>query len=62
MPLYEYRCEECGAQFEKLVGASNRDDVECAECGAERTQRQVSTFAARSTGASVASSAPTRFT
>ena len=62
MPLYEYRCEECGVQFEKLVGASSRDDVECTECGAEKTERQVSTFAARSTGGAASAPATPRFT
>lgn len=45
MPIYEYRCENCGALFEKLVSYSKRDEVKCDQCGAEQTTRQVSTFA-----------------
>lgn len=47
MPLYEYRCPACRARFEVLqrVGAS-AEAVRCPECGAERVERQLSTFAA----------------
>jgi len=45
MPLYEYRCESCGASFEKLVMNSKRDEIACSKCGSTRTKRQVSTFA-----------------
>ncbi|HUX06534.1 MAG TPA: zinc ribbon domain-containing protein [Acidobacteriota bacterium] len=45
MPLYEYRCESCGAAFEKLVMTSKRDEVTCNKCGSKQTRRQLSTFA-----------------
>ncbi len=47
MPLYEYRCEGCGHQFEILQrlgeGAS---DLPCPECTELRLSKQHSTFAA----------------
>ena len=51
MPLYEYRCEECGHRFEVLqrMGEGN-EALTCPRCGAARPEKQLSTFAASSTG------------
>lgn len=47
MPIYEYRCEECGERFEKLVRRAESDEpVRCPRCGAVETRRQFSSFAA----------------
>ena len=35
MPLYEYRCADCGHQFEALVPAGRADDEHCPDCGTE---------------------------
>lgn len=49
MPIYEYVCAECGASFETLKFPSEiGEDTPCPECGAERTERIVSTFASSS--------------
>jgi putative FmdB family regulatory protein len=46
MPLYEYRCPECGVSFEKLRRMSEADQpAECPNCGANQGQLQLSTFA-----------------
>jgi len=52
MPLYEYRCQECGHEFEELVPFSAADDVACEKCGSKRTERLVSGFACASGGGS----------
>lgn len=59
MPLFEYACPECGATFETLKFANElSEDTPCPECGAERTERLVSTFASPSgSGGRVSSSA-----
>ncbi|MCW5979985.1 MAG: zinc ribbon domain-containing protein [Bryobacteraceae bacterium] len=46
MPIYEYKCEHCGAGFEKLMRSSEAAAPACPECGHERAQKQLSTFAA----------------
>ena len=52
MPIYEYQCNDCGSQFEKLVArASQRQDVVCPTCGERHLTLQYSTFAARTNGA-----------
>ena len=35
MPLYEYRCADCGHQFEALVPAGRADAEHCPDCGSE---------------------------
>jgi len=51
MPIYEYRCEECEAPFEKLVKAFH-EPVACPDCGSATVERLLSTFAMASTGSS----------
>jgi putative FmdB family regulatory protein len=43
MPIYEYLCRACGAEFEELVLAG--ESVACPRCRAERAEKQLSTFA-----------------
>ena len=33
MPLYEYRCTQCGHRFEKIQSFSAEAEVECPKCG-----------------------------
>lgn len=35
MPLYEYRCKQCGHQFEKIQSFSAPELKECPECNGE---------------------------
>ncbi|MDX2150042.1 MAG: zinc ribbon domain-containing protein [Bryobacteraceae bacterium] len=45
MPMYEYRCGECGHPFETLRRFSESDtEVQCPKCGARRAERQLSCF------------------
>jgi len=46
MPLYEFRCEECGTFFEKLVSHID-SPVTCIQCQSKRVKKQFSVFAAR---------------
>jgi putative FmdB family regulatory protein len=39
MPTYEYRCPECGSQFEKIQRMSDEPGAECPECGAAAERR-----------------------
>lgn len=43
MPLYEYRCQACGHDFETLRGLHDKDeDVECPKCGAKKAEKLLS--------------------
>jgi len=59
MPIYEYRCEDCGTKFEKLVRRqSESNGVECPSCGQKHLKQELSTFAAHSGGSSRAGDMP----
>ncbi len=46
MPMYEYRCVDCGRVFEMLRSFSNADrDLKCPVCDSEDIQRLLSSFA-----------------
>ncbi|MDX2178283.1 MAG: zinc ribbon domain-containing protein [Bryobacteraceae bacterium] len=49
MPIFEYACESCGNQFEKLVRRAD-DAVECPSCQSDKLAQRYSTFAARANG------------
>jgi putative FmdB family regulatory protein len=48
MPIFEYKCDSCGTQFEKLVRRSDApESIACPDCGEHHLSQQYSTFAAR---------------
>ena len=52
MPIYEYRCSECGEKFEKLVRFSaSTSEVECPKCGGRKVDKLISAFSARTSSA-----------
>ncbi|MEA4863426.1 MAG: zinc ribbon domain-containing protein [Victivallaceae bacterium] len=44
MPIFDYKCRDCGAEFEQIVRSGN-DTVECPGCGGSAVDRQFSGFA-----------------
>ncbi len=60
MPLYEYRCERCGATFEKLVPLAERDAGQrCPKCSSNRVKRLISTFSVGGRESASESTCPT---
>ena len=45
MPLYEYHCLDCDAEFEAIVSFRDADNVACERCGSARVERVASAFA-----------------
>ena len=41
MPIYAYRCEQCGHELELLQKISDAPPVECPECGAMSLRKQL---------------------
>jgi putative FmdB family regulatory protein len=59
MPLYEYRCRNCGKRFEVLQRVSaTAEGVICPECGAGEVEKQFSTFASSVSGSPAPCGAP----
>jgi putative FmdB family regulatory protein len=50
MPIYEYRCEECGKRSTSLLPSYSSPDPPCPHCGKPALRRLVSTFATVSSG------------
>ncbi len=55
MPIFEYKCEDCGTSFEKLIRRTG-EEVACPKCGESHLKQQLSTFSAHA--ASPAAKAP----
>ena len=45
MPIYEYRCDECGKRSSALLASWSAPDPACPHCGRAALRRQVSSFA-----------------
>ena len=50
MPLFEYACRECSAEFELLVGVG--DKPSCPQCGTKKLEKLMSAAAGRATAGS----------
>lgn len=47
MPVFEYRCTDCGSSYEILHKSSEREDlIECPSCHSKEYKKKFSTFAA----------------
>ena len=44
MPMFEFKCKNCGNEFEKLV-RNSRSDTSCPKCKSADTEKQFSSFA-----------------
>lgn len=57
MPIFEYRCRECGARFEKIV-RSAAEQVICDSCQSRKVEQLLSVFAvSAASGTATAASA-----
>jgi putative FmdB family regulatory protein len=46
MPIFEYRCQDCGRKFSALIGMTSEPDSEkCPHCAGVKVTRLVSRFA-----------------
>jgi len=51
MPIYEYKCQDCGTKFEKLLRRSSEAaELHCPSCGKVHLTQEFSTFAAHANG------------
>ena len=50
MPIYEYKCNACQAEFEELVSGQN-DLPPCPKCGSDKVSKLMSACAVQTEGA-----------
>lgn len=42
MPIFEYKCADCGEDFEKLI--FGKEAIRCPKCNSESVKKKFSTF------------------
>ena len=42
MPIYEYRCHDCGATSEFLIGSTGNEKNRCRKCGSPDLEKLMS--------------------
>jgi len=43
MPIYEYKCNDCGTVFEQIIlSKHNKEKVACTKCGSSKVQKTIS--------------------
>ena len=57
MPIYEYICDDCQAEFEKLV-INKQQEITCPQCSSEKATIQLSVFSSSVAGGSSKSFTP----
>jgi len=57
MPIYEYICDNCQAEFEKLV-LNKQQEISCPQCASKKATIQLSVFSSATPGGSSKSSTP----
>jgi len=48
MPIYEYKCEQCGKSFEALIKSENDLPKKCPFCGEPNPEKLISSFSTTS--------------
>ncbi len=45
MPMYVYKCKDCGQVFEKLVAVSSAHETQpCKHCSSKNTEKQIASL------------------
>jgi len=57
MPIYEYICDDCKNEFEKIV-INKQQEISCPRCSSKRATIQLSVFSSATAGGSAKSSTP----
>ena len=57
MPIYEYICDDCQAEFEKLV-LNKQQEIACPKCASKKATIQLSVFATSNGSANGSSGKP----
>jgi len=62
MPIYEYKCKNCGDKFELKLGVfHNKNEEKCPKCGGQNIERVFSAISSQSSGSSSCGPQPRKF-
>ncbi|MBN2160877.1 MAG: zinc ribbon domain-containing protein [Spirochaetes bacterium] len=50
MPIYEFKCADCGNEFSEIRRIGEDKGVPCPSCSSVKTIKKISAFASISTG------------
>lgn len=56
MPMYEFKCKQCGNEFEELVRSSSEEFPPCPSCASQKVEKKVSLFGSSGGGGSCGTS------
>jgi len=62
VPIYEYRCRECGEVTEALVRMGSEPDLACQRCGSRELERKFSIFGTAGSSSGASGDSCTQFT
>ncbi|MEQ8201812.1 MAG: zinc ribbon domain-containing protein [Syntrophomonadaceae bacterium] len=58
MPIFDFKCRECGYNFDMMISYSEKDKVRCPECGAVNPAQLLTPFNTARPGPGVRKPAP----
>ncbi len=53
MPIFDFKCRECGHQFDLMISNAEKDKVKCPQCGAFNPSQLFSPFNTAKSGPAV---------
>lgn len=57
MPVYSYKCKDCGEEFDLLVGVGQgSEELKCRKCGSKNLDRMLTSFGVGAESSSIGSS------
>jgi len=58
VPIFDFRCRQCGHKFDIIISYAEKDKVRCPECSATNPIQQLSSFNTARPGPGVSKPAP----
>ena len=55
MPIFEFKCKDCGEKFEKLIFSSDKEKIKCPKCNSENVNKVFSVFSSKGISTSCSS-------
>lgn len=50
MPIYEYKCKDCGKEYEELVPVDSKEQPPCPACHSTKVEKKMSVFGSAGAG------------